>query len=150
MIPFFDSIANRVMSGAILALVVALAFVMWRADAISAERDTLETWQEDVTAAARFASGQENLAVDQVPAQVLYLGQGVEKLKGEIAGLNAAAELRAEAFEKERRAAIRETERFRAAAEISEKRVERLQRIARESTDQCEASPELLEALEGL
>ena len=144
-------LSTRILGGTTAALTIALLFVMWRADVVSTERDTLQAWQNDTVVATRLASGQDDLPVDQVGDQILSFGLSVETLKGQIALTNQQALQRAAEFERQQRLALEELDRFKAAAARSNRRIDQLQAIAaRPDTGECAVPPELLEALKGL
>lgn len=143
-------IFTRILGGSTALLLVALLFVMWRADTISDERDTLQTWQNDTVAAVRLASGQPKLSADKVGDQILAMGLSVETLKGEIAIINGRALARAAEYERQQVRALEEIDRFKAAAARSDRRIDRLRRLAESTAETCRAPPELLRELEGL
>lgn len=147
---FFAPLAVKILSGLSIALALTVAVLVWRVDSISGERDTLQTWQNDVVGVTRAVSGRPKLAADQVPLQIKFLGDGVAKLRDTISGLNRDANLRAAAFEASKAASARDVARLAEAAKVSDARIARLQRLAAQPPGQCQASPELLEALEGL
>lgn len=147
---FFAPLAVKALSGLSLALALTVAVLVWRVDSISDQRDALQTWQNDVTGVTRAVSGQPNLAVANVPLQIKFLADGVARLRESISDLNRDANLRAEAYRLSLAGAARERERLAAAAKVSDARIARLQRLAQAPPGQCKASPELLEALEGL
>ena len=140
---------TKIFAGALGLSLIALAVVMWRADAISAERDTLQTWQDDVTGAVRLASGQTELPTDRVGAQILAMSMDVKELERAIQTTNAEASLRAAEFEYQQRLALEEIDRFKAAARQSDRRIDRFREIA-DRAESCPASAELMNALEGL
>jgi hypothetical protein len=143
-------ILTRILGGSTALLLIALLFVMARADSISDERDTLQTWQNDTVAAVRLASGQAELPADKVGDQVLAMGLSVETLKGEISNLNNQALARAAEFDRQKVRALEEIDRFKAAAAQSDRRIDRLRRLAQTTAETCRAPPELLRELEGL
>lgn len=116
-----------------IGLAIALGVVMWRADAISEDRERIRN---------ALATEKANHAVTR---------QSVQTLADKIAELNREANARADAFEAAKRAAAAETERLRELAEGSDARIARLREMAeRPATAGCEAPADLLSELEGL
>ncbi len=140
----------KIFGGTSIALAVALAFVMFRADAISNERDRLQDWQDEIVATTRLAADRPKLGTDSVALQIFYLGEGVAKLKAKIAELNQDAIARANEFEASLEAAERETALLERAARSSDRRIAELLDIAENGAPSCEAPPDLIDALEGL
>lgn len=82
-----------------LALAITRGTLHKRSDelsAMTAQRDTLQRWQDTVrqttsTAAHISKDGKPAiLAVDQVPVQIVYLGNAADQLKRAIAGQSAS------------------------------------------------------------
>ena len=143
-------ILSRILGASTIGLLIALSFVLWRADTISGERDVLQSWKTDTVAAVRLASGQSDLPADKVGDQVLSMGLSVETLRGTISNLNNQALARVAEFERQQTAALQEIDRFKASAARSDRRIDRLRRLAATTAETYRAPPELLEELEGL
>lgn len=129
----FSALTSKIFGGLSLALVAALAFVMWRADTISGQRDD----------AIRDFLGE------QVRHEVTR--QSVATLESTVAEMNRQAEKRAEEYRQNRAAAARETARLQERARTTDAQIARLRALANDPQDEpCAASPELLRELEGL
>lgn len=100
---FFASTINKVLTGVIIALGIALVVVMWRADAISEQREALRT--ELATEEARHAVTR----------------QSVDTLSGELARMVKEGEARAERVEEAMIQAAEDTAPLRAEAERIER-----------------------------
>lgn len=74
----------------------------------------------------------------------------VDSLTQKVADLNKAAADRAQKFEALKAEAAADQKRLATLAENSRKRAERLQALMNQAGSPCKASPELLDALEGL
>ena len=96
----FSSLAMKISGGAILALAVALAVTMWRADSISKDRDNLR----DLVATERA-----NHAVTRA---------SLDTLANELEGMVIDGELRAERLAEALVAQERETRTLRAEAAL--------------------------------
>jgi septal ring factor EnvC (AmiA/AmiB activator) len=144
--------AIGIRGGLAIGFAIAFGITAWRADVISGERDVLQTWQDDVSAATRLAAGTPDLDRDDVAEQIGFLGESVGTLKDAIDTLNADAIARAAELEQSQRDAAREAAMFERAARESDRRISRLTAIASaaQSSGTCEVPEELLDNLEGL
>ena len=95
----FSSLGMKIATGAALALLVALGVVMWRADAISADREAL----------------RDKLALSE--ARHAVTRQSVETLAGEMKRLVAEGEVRKERVDKAMEQVGKDTAPLRAEAE---------------------------------
>lgn len=93
MIPGLDSIAAKVATGAALALAIALGVVMWRADAISAEREALRT--KLATEEAQHAVTRQSVATLTVEMQRLVREGEVRKERVDAAMAKVAVDTEA-------------------------------------------------------
>jgi hypothetical protein len=103
MIPGLDSIAAKVAGGAALALAIALGVVLWRADAISAQREALRT--KLATEEARHAVTRQSAATLSIEMQRLVREGEVRKERVDAAMAKVAVDtepLREEAARIER------------------------------------------------
>lgn len=116
-----------------VGLAVALGIVMWRADAISEDRDAL----------------RDSLAQEE--ARHAVTRQSVGTLEAVIEDLNEQAEQRAEAFAEAQELAKERDKELARLAKSSNAKIERLRRIAeRGSNGSCEVPADLARELEGL
>ncbi len=87
----FASLAGRLLSGASILLVITVGILGLRLHSVSAERDGLSAWRDQVAAAARFAADRPKLGLDQVATQIGMLGQENGRLRAGIAQARANA-----------------------------------------------------------
>ena len=128
---FFSSTLNKVFSGVIAALLIALGVVMWRADAISADREKLRN---------ALATEQARHAVTR---------QSVGTLEAVIADLNEQAEQRAEAFAEAQELAKEREKELERARRSSDAAIARLRALSqREGV--CAVPDELRDLAGGL
>lgn len=125
----FASLGMKIASGLALGAFLALGVVMWRANAISAQRDALRT---------ELASEQARHAVTR---------QSVGFLTTQIDKIMADAKAREAEFNAAKTAAQREHDRLAAKAKTSDARIARLLAI---QPGTCPAPADLLRELEGL
>lgn len=142
----------------IAALTVALLLTRGTLADRTVERDGLKAWQTNVrevtsrAADIRDKAGKPALlALDQVPTQITYLGQGVDRLTIALADKNRESEQRAAAY----RDALAQDAQNRADADrrfaAAQSSIERLRALAaKPANPQCPASPDLLRELDGL
>lgn len=129
----FSALTSKIFGAASLALLLALGFVMWRADTISGQRDD---------AIRDFLGEQTRHEITR---------QSVATLETALAELNRQALQRAEEYRLNRAAAARETARLQERARTTDAQIARLRALAGGPQDEpCAASPELLRELEGL
>lgn len=133
-----------------IGLGLALAFVMWRADSLSDRLAKSEEWASDVTSATRLASGVDKLPREKVAQQIMFLGEGVNTLKGEIDKLNLEANARADAYQTSLKLAQKDAERLKRQSVASQGQIDRLHALAASQGNTCEVSGELADTLEGL
>lgn len=145
----FAPLAVKLATAVAIALAIALGIAVMRADAISAERDDLREFQVLVVDATRNASGQTELAADQVPLQITMLGQGVERLEAAIADLNEQAEQRASAFAEAQEMAKERDKELARARRSSNAVIARLRELSQRE-GQCAVPDDLRELAEGL
>lgn len=129
----FSALTSKIFGATSLTLLLALGFVMWRADTISAQRDE----------AIRDFLGEQ--------ARHVLTRQSVATLEATIADLNRQAEVRAAEYRRVKADAEREAARLKERARSTDAKIARLQALADGPQDEpCAASPELLRELEGL
>lgn len=127
----FAPLGMKIATGAALGAFLALGVVMWRADAISAQRDALRT----------------QLAQEQATHAVTRLSVG--RLEAEIARIMADAKAREAEFNANKAQAERDKARLAGLAKASDARIARLLAMANEPGT-CPVDPALLAELEGL
>lgn len=125
----FASLGMKIASGLAVGAFLALGVVMWRADAISGQRDALR---------AELAHEEARHAVTR---------QSVGMLTLEIDRIMAAAKAREAEFNANKAQAERDKARLAAKAKASDARIARLLAIP---VGSCPAPADLLEELEGL
>jgi cell division protein FtsB len=127
----FAPLGMKIAGGIALALAIALGVVMWRADAISDDRERLRN---------ALATEEARHAVTR---------QSVGTLEAVIADLNEQAEQRAEVFAEAQELA-QEREKELAAARIGSERVIARLRALAATKGQCAVPDDLRELADGL
>jgi cell division protein FtsB len=89
MIPGLSTLAAKIATGAAVALALALAVVMWRADAISAQRDDLRA--DLATCEARHAVTRQSVATLELSLG-RYVGAGKAARVAQLAAIEAQAD----------------------------------------------------------
>lgn len=157
-----NAAVGKYIAGGVAVVIIGLSAALWiqgnRLDRVSAQRDALKGWQDNIVATTSAAAGTMDkkgrpalLAVDQVAPQISNLGSAVASLRQSIATQNALANERAAALSRAEAAAAADRDRFARQSATSEARIARITEIARKApSGQCKADPALLRELEGL
>ena len=127
----FGTLKAKIVGAIGLAMILTLGIVMWRADAISKQRDHYRD---------AYSMEQARHAVTR---------GSVELLTKTIEGLNAQAEARAQEFEKARRMAAQREKELSASRVASGRVIARLEALSGQE-GKCAVPDELRELAEGL